>query len=151
MKNYSLDSIDSKFCSKTKKDTLDCVELCKICNLIPLPCYRSNKNPENIFCKTCYFSSNKKIEDLVVPSNGDLKLVGKLVFSCSNFNEGCLEEFTLNSSEELLIHQQICNHKLNIIPSNKYKNFPRNSKNVNDSLNIYKLSTYVKNNKKLFP
>ena len=123
MKSYSIASIESKYCFKTNPDTLDWTQLCQNCNRIPLPSYRSNKEPDHIFCKTCYLSLNKNIELLVIPSISDLRLLGKLVFSCKNFEKECKEEFTLENLDQLLLHQKTCNK--NVIKKTNYTKIKR--------------------------
>ena len=107
MMKYSIDSIDQKFCSKTNKESLQMIKVCQICERIPLP-YYINKDSKDVFCQKCYISKNKNTQDLDDPLTDDLLLLGKLVFNCEKFENGCQEEFKLDTIEQLLLHQQNC-------------------------------------------
>ena len=74
MMKFFIDSIEPKYCIKTNPEFLKIIQDCKKCHRIPLPSYRSYKDPANFFCKECYFSQNMMMEDLCIVSNGDLKL-----------------------------------------------------------------------------
>ena len=115
MNTYLIDSIDYKYCLKTNPDTLYEIKVCQSCLRIPLPCYRSNKDPpEFIFCRTCYYSKNKMKEHLKNPSNDDLKLLYKLVINCANYEKGCQEKFSINTLDKLLLHYDNCPKANNI-------------------------------------
>ena len=118
---YYLDAMDSKYCFKTNPDFFEMIQLCQQCNRVPLPFYRSNKDSEKVFCKTCYFSSNNSIDHLINTSNADLKLLSKLVFSCEYFENDCNEEFSLSTLDKLIIHLKECPKKKIIIPSQNHK------------------------------
>ena len=79
MKNYSIDSIDITFCSKTMPTILNSIELCQKCNLIPLPPYRSNKQSDITLCKACYLSKNKNFDSTIIPSKIEMKLMDSLL------------------------------------------------------------------------
>lgn len=121
MYNYLIDSINHKYCINTSLDTLDEIEMCQNCNHIPLPSYRSYLDPKIILCKSCYISLNKNLEHLVIPSRTEIKVLGKLVISCKNSYYGCHEEFSLQTLDILLIHQQNCDKKLIICPVQECK------------------------------
>ena len=117
MINNALDSIQSKYCAKTNQSYLDKIQTCKNCSLIPLPSYRSYIYPDKIFCKKCYHSLNKNPKHLIIPSETELQLLEKLIISCINYEQGCMEEFSMTTLEELLFHQQNC--KPNLITSSR--------------------------------
>ena len=48
------------------------------------------------------------MEEIIIPSLTEIKLLGKVIFSCKNHKEGCNEEFNLDSLEQLLLHQKSC-------------------------------------------
>ena len=81
MMNYSINSIESKYCLKTMSDILNSLEFCKNCSRIPLPPYRSYKQPEIILCKTCYFSHNKTYDHTSLPSESQIKLISQINLS----------------------------------------------------------------------
>ena len=108
MMNYSINSIESKYCLKTMSNILNSIELCKNCSRIPLPPYRSYKQPEIILCKTCYFSHNKTYDHTILPSESQIKLISQIVFSCMFHDRGCEEEYTLDNIPNLLFHEQKC-------------------------------------------
>ena len=108
MNNYSIDSIQITYCSKTMPHILNLIELCQNCNLIPLPPYRSSKQSNIIFCKACYLSHYKNFDYNVIPSKSELKLMDQIVFSCKFFSQGCNEEFSIHTLQNLLFHQQKC-------------------------------------------
>ena len=62
MMNYSINSIETKYCSKTTPNILNLIQLCKNCNKIPLPPYRSYKKPEMILCSGCYLTQYKSFD-----------------------------------------------------------------------------------------
>ena len=122
MKNYLFDSIERNLCLKTDCDTLDILKFCSNCHKIPLPSYKSNKDINLALCQTCYYLLDNKEENLMNPSNSDLKLLSRLIFSCENFNEGCVEEFTINSLDIMHLHKQNCKTRNN--KSQQSENFP---------------------------
>ena len=111
--NYSINSIESRFCSKTMSNILNSIQLCENCNRIPLPSYRSYKQPEIILCKDCYFLHYKTFDYTILPSETEIKLIGQIVFSCMFSDRGCNEKFTLDSLQNLLFHEQKCNRNPN--------------------------------------
>ena len=121
MNKYSVDSIEPKFCFKTNPNILENIKICQNCSNIPIPCFRSHKEPKNTFCKSCYFSINKNLEFLSNPAYTELKLLEKLILSCENYEMGCQEEFTIKSLDKLWIHHQICSKKQPIPNLNKCK------------------------------
>ena len=108
MMNYSINSIETKYCFKTMLNILNSIELCKNCSRIPLPPYRSYKQPEIILCKACYFSDNKTYDHTILPSENQIKLISQIVFSCIFSDRGCDEEFTIDTLQNLLFHEQKC-------------------------------------------
>ena len=74
----------------------------KNCRKIPLPPYRSNKQSDIILCKTCYLSLYKIFDCAILPIKTDIQLLDQIVFSCKFFAQGCSEEFSINSLENLL-------------------------------------------------
>ena len=60
--NYSIDSIELKYCLKTNKECLELIKVCEICDRIPLP-YYINKGSKNIYCQKCYISVFKNREN----------------------------------------------------------------------------------------
>ena len=108
MKNYAIISIDPKYCLKTTQVTLFDIQKCHNCQFIPLPCYKSFEEPEKILCKLCYFSVNKNLTNVVIPSNADIELLEKLVFICFHFEKGCQEVFSISNLEDLIFHNQVC-------------------------------------------
>ena len=108
MKNYFINSIETSYCSKTIPIILNFIQLCKNCNLIPLPPYRSNKQLDVILCKACYLSHYKNFDCNILPSITDIKLLDQIVISCKFFSKGCNEEFSINSLENRFLHENKC-------------------------------------------
>ena len=109
MKNYSLNSIESKYCFKTMSNILNSIQLCENCTRIPLPTFRSYKQPEIILCKDCYFSHYNTFDDIIPPSETETKLMSQIVFSCMFYDRQCNEKYSLDTLQKLLFHQKKCN------------------------------------------
>ena len=105
---YFLDSIDLENCLKSKEDDLNSLQICENCSKLPLPAYRSSKEPERFLCKTCFLSLNMKMEHVISNTQLELKLLERLVFRCKNHTEGCEKEFKVDELEKLIIHQENC-------------------------------------------
>ena len=108
MMNYSIDSIETAYCLKTMPNILNLIELCKNCRKIPLPPCRSNKQSDVILCKSCYLSIYKNLDCAILPNKTEMKLLDQIVFSCKFFAQGCNEEFSIDSLQNLLFHQRNC-------------------------------------------
>ena len=75
----SLNSIDKDLCFKTDPEVLECINLCKICHMIPLPIYKSTKDLENSYCKSCYELLNIDPEHTISKNKFEIKLLEKLI------------------------------------------------------------------------
>ena len=106
MMNYSINSIETKYCFKTMSNILNSIKLCQNCSQIPIPPYRSYKQPEIILCKACYFSHNKTYDHTILPSETEIKLMSQIVFSYMLSELRCDDEFTIDTILNLLFDQQ---------------------------------------------
>ena len=127
MKKYIIYSKESKYC-KNDINTLDAYPTCLKCNCLSIPSLRTYKEPERIFCKSCFPFLDMNIEDLAIYSKPDV--------------------FTLNSIEVLTLHQQNC--QKTVIPIKKcvqctsdlFKDtFQRKSNQLQDTINSQQTET----------
>ena len=115
--NLIIDSIEYKFCQKTKEKILKNITPCKNCKNIPLICSKSIQNNQEIhFCKTCCnlqkFAPNVQLINL---NRSELNLLENLIINCKYYQEGCKKEFSIKNLEEMIIHQTKCDFK-NLLP-----------------------------------
>ena len=114
---WSIDSIKLKFCLKTNDDILKEFKLCKVYSNVPLPNYRYHKDQSSVYCYSCFISSNFEIENMIFPSNLELKFLNLIVFNCKNFESGCKEMFDCLTLNDMVLHHKQCK-KGNLIPKN---------------------------------
>ena len=118
MKDYSNDS-EQKNRLKKSIDSLENIDLCKKCSHLSLPLTKSTKDEKISFCKSCYYFLENEKEDNNISTNDHFKLLERLIYSCENFDKGCPEEFTVNTLENLFLHQKNCNANQDISQLNK--------------------------------
>jgi hypothetical protein len=106
MSEYFIDSIDVLKCNKTPDIILSSLIACDNCHKLPIPQYKSIKLLEKTFCKSCYFISNHKLEDLLSPNRVEINMLKQVIISCCN--SSCTREFNINSLKEMIEHEKIC-------------------------------------------
>ena len=110
MKTYYIDSIEQKFCFKTKLSILNEIQKCLKCNKIPLPSHRAVNSPKNFYCKSYYYFLKMNPELLICPSEHEIDLLDNLVISCKNFNNGCNNEYKTINLQEKFQHENDCDY-----------------------------------------
>jgi hypothetical protein len=117
MIEYSVDSIDFERCKKTPEIILQFLAKCDNCFKLPIPQYKSFKQQNKTYCKTCYMS-NFNLDDIIYPSRIDINILEKLIINCSNMN--CEREFNINTLNEMIEHEKIC-CKIKVIDNHNNK------------------------------
>ncbi len=105
MNEYIIDSIDLDRCKKTPEIIFKSLILCDSCCNLPIPQYKSYKQQNKIFCRSCYLKNNK-LENVLYPSRLEMNILEKVVISCSNLR--CIEVFNINSLDDMIKHEEIC-------------------------------------------
>jgi hypothetical protein len=106
MKSYIIDSVDLQNCSKSDLKTLNKLKLCNNCEKLPIPAYKSYKNQDLTFCRSCYYKLDYKEKHLLKSTDMELELLGELILNCKN--PVCNQQFDLNSIEEMVLHELKC-------------------------------------------
>ena len=119
--NSSISSIDIKYCYKTKSNILNSIQLCKNCSKIPFPPYRNYKKSEIVFCRECYLSEFKTLDDTVFPSETEYNVMNQIIISCMYSDKICNQKFNIQNIQNLFSHQKKCKifHNKNIFMNNK--------------------------------
>ncbi len=106
MSEYLIDSIDLLRCSRTPDIILTSLVQCDNCLQLPIPQFKSIKNLEKTYCKSCYMNNNLKLEDLLSPNKIEINMLKQVIINCSN--SICKREFSINSLKEMMEHEKIC-------------------------------------------
>ena len=106
--SFPINSLKTLNCKSTDIKVMKKIDLCVNCKEIPLPPYRSQIEPNNIYCRKCFDIKNFDPSSLIQPSNKDLKSLDKLIISCKFFENGCQHEFKMNDLDNLLFHEKHC-------------------------------------------
>ena len=113
MKNYVINSIVFDNCLKSNKEDLKSLESCKNCGKLPLPSFRSKTNPEKCLCNECYLVLKMNTNDLMTNHiRAESKILDRLIFSCKNHRQGCVEVFKHAELDQLILHHENCDKKL---------------------------------------
>ena len=105
MNDYAIDSIDLDRCQKTPKIVYSFLIRCDNCSKLPIPQYKSFKDQNKTYCKSCYINNNK-LEDVISPNRLEMKILEQVIISCSN--PTCDKEFNIHSLNEMIKHEEIC-------------------------------------------
>ena len=107
--SYQINSINRKFCSKTDQNVFDYIEMCKDCQEVPIPCYRSIEDEEgNFFCRNCFEKRSFDKKSIIQPSKREIKELDNLVICCKFFEKGFLNQFAFKNLVILIDHQKTC-------------------------------------------
>ncbi len=107
MIEYLIDSIDLNRIKIDSESNLKYLSLCKDCNKLPIPQYKSYKDQSSIYCKSCYLSKPMKTKHLIIPNQYEIDILEKVIIRCSN--PLCDKEFPINSLLQMKEHEKECN------------------------------------------
>jgi hypothetical protein len=105
MNEYVIDSIDLDRCKKTPEIIFKSLILCDSCFKLPIPQYKSYKQQNKTFCRSCYLKNNKH-EEVFYPSRLEMNILEQVVINCSNMS--CEKVFNINSLNDMIKHEEIC-------------------------------------------
>jgi hypothetical protein len=106
MIEYVIDSIEFTRCLKTNQIILKSLVPCDLCYKLPIPQYKSYRQQNSTYCKSCFMSQNLKPKYWILPNKMVTNMLEQVVISCKN--SSCGREFNINSLNEMLDHERHC-------------------------------------------
>jgi hypothetical protein len=106
MNEYIIDSIKFERCKKSPQNILTSLILCDICNNLPLPRYKSFRQQNKTYCKTCYLNHNQKLEDVIYPNRIETNFLEQVIINCSDIT--CERVFNINTLKDMIEHEKTC-------------------------------------------
>ena len=106
MNDYCIDSIELKRCLETPENIYKSIIPCDKCNKLPIPSYKSFRNQDSIYCRSCYLLENYKLEDVIKPGSYERNVLEQVIISCKNAS--CDRVFKVNRLMQMIEHEKKC-------------------------------------------